>query len=454
MRFQGDVDMSAVARLASRRQVLKSTMGGAAVTLGLPFLDCFLNENGTALAATGKELPSCFGPWFNGLGLNPGFWEPQTVGAGYEVTHQLKPLAQFRDQMNVYSGMRVFLDGHPPEVHETGAIAIMGGGIPNAPDAFPSIDTLISDQIGTQSRFRSIQVNCVGERAGYSRRSASAFNPSEPSPAALYQTIFGPEFQDPNAAEFTPDPKFMARKSVLSAFGEERASLMKELGTSDRARLDEYFTALREMEEQMALQLQRPAPMPSCNIPGAEDEGPIDHVVENVVETHKIFSRLLAHALACGQTRVINVVLDSAIGNMRVAASPVTFHIHTHEEPVDPAIGYQKQVGWFMDKSMAALNDLLLALDSVREGDKTLLDRIVIMFGTDTGFAKFHSLENIPMFTFGGANGRMKTGIHVACNGDTTSRVGLTVQQAMGLPISEWGTESNNTSRTITEVLA
>jgi hypothetical protein len=89
----------------------------------------------------------------------------------------------------------------------------------------------------------------------------------------------------------------------------------------------------------------------------------------------------------------------------------------------------------------------------VREGDKTLLDRIVIMFGTDTGFAKFHSLENIPMFTFGGSN-IIKTGVHVAANGDTTSRVGLTVQQALGVPTGTWGTESNRTSKTITEVLA
>ena len=102
---------------------------------------------------------------------------------------------------------------------------------------------------------------------------------------------------------------------------------------------------------------------------------------------------------------------------------------------------------------MAALNDTLTALDSIREGDGTVLDRIVMMYGTDTGFAKFHSVENMPMFTYGGAGGRLKTGLHVPANGDTTSRVGLTVMQALGLPLSRWGTESNDTSRTITEVM-
>lgn len=447
--------MSAVSRVASRRRVLKGVLNGGVVTLGLPFLNGFLNENGTALAATGQALPSCFGTWFQGLGLSPGFWEPKEAGAIREMPMQLKPLEAFKDKINVYSGMRVFLDSHPPKVHATGAIAVMGGGIPDDDNgAFPSIDSLIADHIGTRTRFRSLEVSCNGQRFAYSRKSASASNPAETSPMALYQRIFGPDFQDPNAAEFTPDPRTMARKSVLSAFGEERQGLMRELGSEDRSRLDEYFTALRELENQLNLELQRPAPLDACTVPENAEEGAHSMVIDHAAADNRLFSKLLAHALACGQTRVINIVFDSAGGNLRTAGSPVTFHIHTHEEPVDPAIGLQRQVAWFQEQCMKSLNDTLTALDSIREGDGTVLDRIVMMYGTDTGFAKFHSVENMPMFTYGGAGGRMKTGIHVPANGDTTSRVGLTIMQALGLPVSRWGTESNDTSRTITEVLA
>ena len=70
----------------------------------------------------------------------------------------------------------------------------------------------------------------------------------------LYQRIFGPEFKDPNAADFTPDPKTMARRSVLSYVQEERQGIMKQLGSADRARLDEYFTALRQIEHQLTQQ--------------------------------------------------------------------------------------------------------------------------------------------------------------------------------------------------------
>ena len=72
---RGDWTMNSVSRL-SRRRVLRGMMGGAAVSVGLPFLDCFLDSNGAALAATGARLPACFGTWFYGCGFNPGRWEP------------------------------------------------------------------------------------------------------------------------------------------------------------------------------------------------------------------------------------------------------------------------------------------------------------------------------------------------------------------------------------------
>ena len=72
---------------------------------------------------------------------------------------------------------------------------------------------------------------------------------------------------------------------------------------------------------------------------------------------------------------------------------------------------------------------------------------------SDTGYAKVHSLDDMPILTAGSAGGRMKTGIHVAAKGDPSTRVGLTVQQAVGVPINSWGTDSMQTSKTITEVM-
>src|SRR5207237_384345 len=119
------------------------------------------------------------------------------------------------------------------------------------------------------------------------------FNPSEPSPLALYGRIFGPEFRDPNAATFTPDPGVIARQSVLSAVKDERLDIMGDLGASDRARLDEYFTSLRQLERQLELQTQRPDPLPACSMPDKVEEGAQGVDVAPAGLNSKLFGRLI-----------------------------------------------------------------------------------------------------------------------------------------------------------------
>jgi len=448
--------MSTVSNLASRRRVLKGVMGGAAVTVGLPFLDCFLNTNGTALAATGKKLPDIYSTWYWGLGLNPGRWEPPTDGPITELGPETKPLEQFKDRINLYSGLKVHLDGRPAITHFTGNMSVLTGTTPRSSAVVtPTIDTLIADHISSTVRYKSLEMTSTGNpKHMYSFRSGGVFQPGEADPSAMYARLFGPEFVDPNAADFTPDPAVMARQSVLSAVRDQRKSLEKSVGAADRARLDEYFTSLRQIEQQVELQLQKPAPLEACTIPGAIGEQPVGTEVEQLTATHKLNAQLAAYALACDQTRVVNLVYNDMTSSLRREGSQMVHHIYTHEEAIDEELGYQPNATFFVTRCMMGLADYLAALDSIREGDKTLLDRILIYGITDTGYAKVHSVENMPQITAGGANGRIKTGIHYAGKGDPTTRVGLTVQQALGLPINSWGTDSMATSKTITEVLA
>lgn len=438
---------------AGRRTILRGVMAGAAVNVGLPILDCFLNTNGTAFAS-GAALPVCFGTWFQGLGYNPGFWEPKSVGTNYEMGPQLRALTPLKHKINVFSGLKVFATATIP-VHAGGSTGGFMGGFPKPGDPSPpSLDALISGVIGTRTRFRSLEVCCDGNRSSYSSPGGGVINPAETSPVALYTRIFGPEFKDPNAADFVPDPKVLARRSALSAVSEQRASLLKQVGAADRARLDEYFTSLRQLEQQLDLQLQKPAPLEACTVPGKPVEAQAGVLIDDALSNHKLFMGLLAHALACGQTRVINVVLSAGASGLRRPGSSNTFHTHTHEEAADPKLGYQPNVAWFQERSAEAFLTMVQTLDSIREGDKTLLDRMVVLYTTDVGYAKLHSSENIPMLTAGGAGGRIKTGYHVAAPGDTMARVGLTLQQAVGVPVSSWGSEGNLTSRPFTQILA
>ena len=443
-----------IKRQTTRRRILRGMLGGSAVTVGLPLLNIFLNNHGTALA-NGTDLPLCFGTYFFGLGLTPGQWEPKVVGANYEMPFELKALQPFQKKVNVYSGLKCYLDGHSNVVHTSGVQVTINGGIPrtrNETDS--SIDAIVGDVIGTRTRFRSLEVSSAGTPQSYSRRAGGTPNPAETSPAALYTRIFGPEFVDPNSADFKPDPHVMARKSALSGVTEQRQALEADLGADDKARLDQYFTSLRALEQQLELALQKPLPLASCSTPAKGEDATLGTVVDDVLANNTLFSRMLAHAMACGQTQVFNSLISQAASNVRKSGSADTHHVLTHEEGADLSVGFQAGVSFFNRQNIEGLAVLVKELDAIREGDRTLLDRTLVYVTTDTGLAKIHSLENMPQLTIGGANGRVKTGLHVHTLGDPATRVGLTVQNAMGVAVDSWGSESNATSKVFSEVLA
>lgn len=442
-------------KTVARRSILRGAIAGASVGVSLPLLDCFLNDNGTALAATGAALPVVFGTWFQPLSFTPGRWLPDAVGRGYVTKPELVPLDAFKARMNLISGLKYFMDGRPVETHITGPQIAMSGAIPVGAVAEPSIDNLVADVIGTRTRFRSIEVALDGSRRSVSTRKGSASRtPAEPSPAALYARIFGPEFKDPNAADFTPDVKTMARKSVLSAVSDARHELVSQLGASDRARLDEYFTSIRQIEHQLDLELQKPAAMPSCVRPDAPHEATPSALITDAAANNKIFGALLAHAVACGQTRVFNVLVADGAAALRKAGSTETWHGWTHEEPLDPKLGYQTEVASFIDWANKTFAEFLTQLDAMKEGPGSVLDRSIILWQTDHGIARTHTMDNLPLLTVGSAGGRLKTGLHVSAPGDPSTRVGLTLMQALGVPVNSWGALSNATSKTVTEILA
>ncbi|MEO5587143.1 MAG: DUF1552 domain-containing protein [Novosphingobium sp.] len=439
----------------SRRTMLRGAVNGAAVGMALPFLDIFLDVNGEALAATGTRLPVRFGTWIWGCGFIPERWIPTTEGADYVMPVDLEPMAAYRKQMTILSGYDVKLDGVANKPHVTGNLGLRTGiPVPGETVKAPTIDVLIGDQIGQGSRFRSIELSSSGIERSYSYRGAGSINPSETSPIALYQRIFGEGFQDPNAASFTPDPKTMVRQSVLSAVTEDRQRLLKGLGTADRQRMDQYFTSVRQLEQQLALQLEAPAKVENFTVPTAPGKTVVDSEIEHVMANHKIMAGLLAQALACNQTKVFNMLFSDTASNLRRSASSDTHHTLTHEEPLNAKLGYQEQVAWFAAKSMVACREFVDALAAVKEGPGTLLDNTLLFAHSDCSIAKSHAVEGIPMMVIGGAGGKVRTGFHKAGRADAATRVGLSLQQAMGVQVEKWGTGAMDTNRTITELVA
>jgi hypothetical protein len=425
--------------------------------MSLPFLDCFLDSKGEAIAATGSAIPTRFGTFFWGCGLTKALYLPKSSGANYEDMPQLASLKPYKSKFNLLSGFRAYVDDKPNIQHWTGNAAITTGIAPANDFQFDSqtIDQTIADTVSHGARFRSIDVSCCGnKRESYSSLGGSNINPPEISPLGLYTRLFGAGFQDPSKGDWKPNPEVMLQKSVLSVVADDRKLLLKGVGAEDRARLDQYFTSVRELEKTLEVELRRPEIVAKVDIPTAPEELPMNKAVPNLRKVMPVLSQLLAIGLATDQTRIFNMAFSEPASTIYMPGDSRPFHQSTHEEPVDETIGYQPVTSKFSTYSMEGFAALLAALDGVKEGNGTLLDHSLVLAYTDTSNAKLHAVDGIPMILAGSASGRMKTGIHYAGASSTVARVGLTVQQAMGLSVDRWGTDSNMTNKPISEIMA
>ncbi|MET0251447.1 MAG: DUF1552 domain-containing protein, partial [Novosphingobium sp.] len=340
----------------TRRKALRGMLNGAAVAVGVPLLDAFLDINGTALAATGGAVPVRFGTWFWGLGVNPNRWFPDKAGPNYDLKPELEAIRPFQSKINVLGNFNVVLDGAPNLPHTSGGPAIRTGRALTADRGLPgeTFDVTIGDRIGTRSRFSSLDVSAIGDpRNSLSGRGGGNLNPAEGSASGLYQRIFGLGFKDPNGANFTPDPKVMARRSVLSAVTDQRHSLERVVGAADRQKLDQYYTSVRQLEKQLDVELTKPEPLQACVVPGKAPESmPVNAEIENVVTNHALMADLLVMALACDQTRVFNMMFNNGASTLTRIGSTITHHQLTHEEVLDNKLGYQPNATYFLTKIM------------------------------------------------------------------------------------------------------
>lgn len=451
-----------IKRHRSRRSLLRGVIGGGAVSVALPFLDCFLDDNGEALAS-GAPIPVRFGTWYWGMGHTPGHAIKDRADVGeIEFLEECKALIPHRQHINYFSGFNTPLDGRSNSVHRTGWVASRTGIVPPSGDEImsPTLDILVADAIGGATRFPTIDLTSTGNASNiYSARSTFSRAAAEISPAAFYARVFGPEFVDPNSSDFKPNPRVMVAKSVLSGVADESKSLMKSLGAVDQSRLDEYFTSIRQVENQLALQLEKPPPNEVCRVPQAPP-GDKDWnrrangiEIEAVIETHRLMTEILVMAVACNQTKVFNLVYNDNFSRLRRTGESYTHHTLTHEEPTDSKLGYQPTAFWFNCKSMEAFATFIDAFSKVREGAGMMLDNVLVYAGSESSYARIHSIDNIPIMTVGKAGGRIKTGLHVPGGGDPISRVGFTCMRAMGLPLDEWGAKSLRVTKPIGEVL-
>lgn len=439
----------------NRRKFLKGALNGGVITVGLPLLDVFLNDNGTAYA-DGTPIPQRFGTWSWGLGMSESIFVPKKTGPNFDLPEEIAALAPVQEHINLYTNFHVFKDDAPNLCHHSGWVVLRSGIAPMTSENRPgeTIDVSVARQIGNATRFRSLSATATGDvRNSFSYEGGNSVNAPEWSPLRFYQRLFGAGFQDPNAETFTPDPKVMVRKSALTAVQEDAKKLEQSVGADDRARLDQYFTGLRDLERRFDLQLSKPDPREACVVLQEPENLPTGLDADLVAKRHRMMTDLMLMAVACDQTRVFNMFYASAFSATIKPGYDKPHHTATHEEAVDLELGYQPNVSWFTRRAMDEWAYYVNALANFKEGDGSLLDNSFIYATTDQSFAKLHAIDGIPMLSAGTAGGRVKTGLHIDGGGSPGCRLGYTAQRLMGLDIESWGDKSNTTSSEIGEIL-
>jgi hypothetical protein len=426
--------------------MLRGMLGGAAVSIVLPPLEAMFDANGTA-HADGTPLPRRLGIFFWGNGVKRDRFVPKETGPGFTLPEELAPLAPVKDYVSVVSGMSI-MTGNPLG-HHSGCVGILSGSplmpTPHPMYTAPTIDQVVANAVGYQTRFPSIEVG-ISRRVGVGDGTTLTYlshsgpdqpNPPEYDPGKLFARLFGGDFVAPDpTAPPVVDPTRAIRRSVLDVVSDDLRALQNRVGANDRQRLAQHLDHVRSIESRLQ-GLASPALLAHCVAP-QEPATPIEPKNgEALEELTRAMSDLVAMALACDQARAFSVLFTGGVGYAvfwQVGAT-VSQHQLTHEEP-----GTQPFVNAAVVFTMQQLAYLLSALAGIPEGAGNVLDHAAILGTTDVAEGHDHSIDDYPILVLGGGSGFLKhPGVHYRSPGENTSTVLLSLLRAAGLPLAEFG---------------
>jgi hypothetical protein len=404
----------------SKKQLSRRTLlRGAGVTLGLPLLAMI--PTASALGQTRATLPGSsptrLGCIYFPHGAIMNKWTPAASDAGFELTEILRPLESFRSQINVISGLehaQAYGSGATAN-HNRSAASFLSGAhaqVGAQPLLGVTVDQVIARKIGQETPLPSIEmmieeasVNCGDGLSCSYRDTISWQGPTSPLPMQNNpQVIFERLFGDGNTAE----QRTLRREqslSLLDSVTDEASALKLKLPVSDRHRLDQYLTDVREIErrvrkagEQMSADL---------DVPSAPTGVPKD------VEEHvKLMFDLQVLAWQADITRVSTLLLAKELSNAVYPKSSVrdAFHILSHHSNIKENIDRFTVLNRYHVTLFAYF---LEKLRSTPDGDGTLLDHSMVLYGSGMSDGNQHNHTDLPIVLAGGASGRLQGGRHL-----------------------------------------
>jgi uncharacterized protein DUF1552 len=429
-----------ITKLALPRRTFLRGMGA---TMALPFLDAMV----PALGAQTKGTPR-FAAVYTGNGANMSQWTPSTEGANFAMSPTLKGIESFRDRLAVFTGLDNFPGTDQGDVggqHPRSAPGFMSGVHAKPTEgadlqAGTTIDQMIAAKICTDTKLPSLEVtvdriDVVGAcDHGYacaymncmSWRTPTTPLPSETNPRFVFERMFGVgSTAQERAARAAED------RSLLDELTEEIADLRRKLGTHDRAKLSEYFDAVRDVEQRIVK-----AESATSNVFVPDQPVGVPATFKEYVE---LLFDLQVLAFQADITRVSTLMIarentGRAYPEIGVAeAHHATSH---HDNNPNKLAAYAKINAYHVQM----LNYFLKKLDSIKDGDATLLDRTAVLMGSGMSDGNVHSNYNVPAIVVGGKTLGIRGNRHVRyAKGTPLSNLMLGITDRYGVNLSKFG---------------
>jgi hypothetical protein len=374
----------------SRRQFLR----GVGVFLSLPMLESIRPAFAKTkdLAQPRRMLAIC-----NNLGLVPEYFFPKETGKGYALSPYLSKLEAHRDDFTVFSGVsHPDVDGgHPADnCFLTAAPHPSSGGFRNT----ISLDQYIAERVGTRTRFPSLTlgVNVLRGARSLSWTGSGVLIPCEEKASDVFHRMF---VQGTPAEVESQLRKLDGGRSILDAVAAQAKDLQRGLPTRDRDRLDQYFTSVRDLEERMRIAREWEL-KPKPKAPGEAPQDPASP--RDYMEKVKLMYDIARLAFETDSTRCITLMLDSVnspvieLGETKLTDA---YHNLSHHGKSAAKLAQLKAID---ESHMTHLADLFTQLKAIREDGDSLLDRTMVLYGSNLGNASTHVTTNLPTLLAGG----------------------------------------------------
>jgi hypothetical protein len=407
--------------LTNRTLPRRTFLRGMGTTLALPFLEAMLPAV-SRRASAAPAHPTRFVGAFIPHGAAPGYWVPESSDAGFKYPFIYEPLAPYRKHVVITSGMWSQSSENPPGV--TGADHFVAAAYLTAVKpkkttgadikAGTSLDQVLAQLVGKETLLPSLQLgledpgaNSTNCGEGYScvyTNTISWQAPDRPLPMELNpQVVFERMFGDGSSPELRKARREQ-QASILDSVNGSLKGLMPEVSHNDRVRLEQYADDVREIERRMAIAAKASTEVPNMAVPYGVPESFHEHI--------QIQFDLLALAFQADITRVATVLYARDLTG-RVypeSGTDISFHGGSHHAEDPGRVAQYARLNRYHVQMTAYL---VKKLQDIKEGDGTLLDHSLVLYGSNMGNSNQHLHYDVPHVLIGGASGKLKGDRHL-----------------------------------------